>query len=368
MEEAPPTFDERTDASLVDRLRKRVLHSRRRRAAAVLVIVGTVVVAAVATGAIPGPTAERAPIDRVPAGADAVVVADASAAERPTTRTFAEGVATRLNASGRYAGPTRYRPLLTQVDDRTVAPLDAVDAVIGYGRFPANGSIRYAAVIVVAEWEPRTAVAAVEQGVNRSAFRNTSFVRDEIATGTVYRPTTDLPLRLGVLDGAYVVGFPTAVRDAVAVDRGKRPALSGPLRAAYRGTDDGAIRFAARVPNGTLAARANRAGLGELPSVGRVSGHTATANGTVRATIRLHATTADDAAELDDLVESGIVLGRTQTADPDVRAALGNLTVERRDARVAVTYEAPAGAASGHAVGVVDRAVVRRIDRLARGA
>lgn len=278
-------------------------------------------------------------------------------------RTLVTGIATRLNASGRYAGPTGYRPLLRRADAETAAPIGGVEAAVGYGRYRANGSPPYLALIVVADWDTSTAVAAVEQGVNRSPRRNASFVRDAAAAGTVYRPTTNLSLRIGVLERGYVIGTPSAVRHALAVDRGDRGALGGELRGAYDDTANGALRYAARVPNGSLP---DTDGLGEdaIPVPERVSGATVTANGTVEVTARIHASTADDASLFADLARARGAY--VESSDPDVNAALDNLTVERTGTRVTVTYAVPADTASDHAVGVVDRAAVRRLARIAR--
>lgn len=366
MDEESLTFDSRTDAPLVERLRTRFLDTRRRRVALLLAVVGAALVTAVAVGALPGAGDDRAPVDRVPAGANAVVVADASAAERTTTRTLVEGITTRLHESDRYAGPTGYRPLLRRANSETSAPLEAVETTVGYGRIPENGTAPYGAIIVVADWDAPTAVGAVERAVNRSPLRNASFVQKEVATGTVYRPSTNLSLRIGVLDDGYAVGTPTAVRHALAVDRGDRAALGGPLRSAYDSTRDGAIRYAAAVPNGSLSTGADRYGIDAIPEPEHVSGATVAANGTVEVTARIHASTADDAHDLEDLIRARDIL--LKTTDPEVDAALDNLTVDRTDTRVTVTYAAPADTAGAHAVGVVDRGAVRTIARLARSS
>lgn len=299
------------------------------------VVVGVAAVAVVGAGVgavvLLSSSAESSPADSVPQDADYVghVDADAMREKPPDVRAATREALAFQSLVVFYDGPD-FPTALAFRNDTGLDPA-AVHGVTYFGH--TNDS--YAARIVRAEWTEPAVVAAVEReaNVNLSAarYRNRS----------LYVAADDSTAVAVLEEGRYVVGGVGAVRDAVDVAVGDADPVAGVVRREFE-QRAGYVRFAFRfdprtVPDIPLV------GTGGFEAVRVVAASydtNATANGT-RIGVAIDVTVADaeGADQVQALLDTAVVLYRTQVAGPELAAEFEKVDLAATDRTVRIAYE-----------------------------
>ncbi|PSQ39791.1 hypothetical protein BRD13_01905 [Halobacteriales archaeon SW_5_70_135] len=302
-------------------------------------VAGVVVLAAVVGAVIVLSDGEDTrPVETVPP-ADAVAVVEGDLVTHPTTRRLANATLARAGAEPRYDS------LLATVEDDLGLRAARIEWLAAFARYPNETRVGtdvgegYAGVVVRADWRERTLVSSVQDSDIELEERR----HEGRAVYRLDRPgPVDVYVAVLAANTYAVSTRERVVEDAIDAGQGANVGLADGLRSALSDRREAAVvRVAARVPQ----ARVDEIdGAGRVPDVDRVAVGYSVHNDThvgVRAT--LYAADEAAAADLADLASAVRVLAGSQVGNETVAAALREVTVERSEAAVTLSYRDDVG-------------------------
>jgi len=320
-----------------------------------VVVAGSAATVAVLGWPLPFMTSDGM-VDTVPDEADFVVTVDTDVAEDETTMELVDEAMALENGTSDSNGTDEGDDPVAEFENETGLAFEDLQSVTVYGRYPGGVDTvdaEYLGILIDSDWEESAFREAIENGSEydtREYEGYTIYVEPESETESEFGDDED-PSRIGVLgDGRYVLGNETAVTDAIDVDRGAAPALEGDLREAYDSTPDGYIRFAATVPepedeelsaamddDGEVPDNAKR--IQEMLDIGTVSGAYYTTDEQVGLELRMRASSADNADDLQALLDGSITAIEYSVPPNETAALFDDTTVEQRGQDVVLTFE-----------------------------
>jgi len=323
-------------------------------------VAGVVVLAAVVGVAIVLSDGDGTrPVETVPA-ADAVAVVEGDLVTHPTTHRLVNATLARAGAE------PRYDRLLATVEDELGLRPERVEWVAAFARYPnetrlgADVGRGYGGAVVRADWQERTLVSSVEDSdIELDERRYQGRVVYELD-----RPGP-FDVYVAVLEANTYAISPRerAVEDAIDASRDTDAGLSAGLRSALSDRrDSAAVRVAARVPQAQVD---QIDGSDRVPDVDRFALEYNLHNEThlgVRAT--LYAADETAAEDLANLVSAVQVLAGSQIDNETVAAALREVSVDRSDTTVTLSYRDDADGVVTLADGVADVVAERSPVRL----
>lgn len=296
--------------------------------------------AAAGFGVLPG-FGGSDPVNAAPSGSDAVVHVDLSVRDDEVTRTLVNEM---LADNGPY-GPQNQSDAESTIRDETGLNPEELSDVVSFSKYPPEGADvgveQYSAVVLSSTWSESEFVAEYENSsgaLTETTYEGKALYEPETA------PSYGTPTHVGVLgDGTFVVGSPTAVRDAIDVEVGNADSLDGALRDRFDATRDGYVRFAATVPSERIpaetAAQAGPIDASATRELTHVAGTYYTMDTKAGLSLRLRADSTDSARDVADMTDGAVSFARGSASNESVKSTLRNVDVTREEQTVTVTYE-----------------------------
>lgn len=236
---------------------------------------------------------------------------------------------------------------LDQIEDEAGLDPRSMSQAILSGTYDSDSEYDQAAYTFWSEWSEDDLLETVEE-------EGGSYEEDEYGGKTVYAPeeetTTGAPTRMAVLEeGVFTVGTESHVEATIDTYTGEEDPLSGEVRDAYDASTDGHLRYAfdvieSQVPEET----------GTQFDTG-VFRETAYAYGSISpdgddrvATMKLEASSEEDATDMGDIMQGAITMGEGQIEQSEMEdkeqllTALEATEVEADGTTASVTHTRPA--------------------------